>query len=460
MQLHKDGISYYTKTQAVFYSDPGKVTTPPDATLIQSSDWSPWGCNNDEPKQIACDIENCSVLSGGIESITRLAAGRSLDAYLMLNKAPDGTEDLEWVSDTEVLDFLEANEHLRQSYLNLYNAIAYGWGATQFLLSADRGKINRIQTTDISNARLQKRNPSTGLMNNIYLCSDWQVVSNGSDKIKKVPLLEEGWEHEQLQSTKTGYEFAMLHRLLKNGRAYYPTPLHRSAKAWVAIARSVPNIKAAMNKNQLLIKYVILISDTYWTRIHKTWDSYKAEEREKIIKETHDSINNWLTGELNAGKSIIAGKVFDPISNKFVDDITINVVDDAFKDGKMLPDSAAANKEILFSMFANPAIFGGNLLADGTSGGSGSGSDIREATLVLLELLHPERTNNLRIYNLIKNYNGWSKRLEIARSVFAVTDAAPNNQRTKSITPRLVFRYSSAVLTTLDTGKSSKPLTT
>ena len=128
------------------------------------------------------------------------------------------------------------------------------------------------------------------------------------------------------------------------------------------------------------------------------------------------------------------------------------------KDGKMLPDSAAADKQILFSMFSNPAIYGSNLLGDGASGGAGSGSDIREATLVLMNLLQPERTNNLAVLDLVKKYNGWSKRLEVERSIFAVTDTTKTNL-IKKITPRLVWRYSAPVLTTLDKGGSTQPVT-
>ncbi len=143
-----------------------------------------------------------------------------------------------------------------------------------------------------------------------------------------------------------------------------------------------------------------------------------------------------------------------------VDDITITVIDDKIKDGKMLPDNAAADKQILFSMFFNPAIWGGNLLGDGASGGAGSGSDIREATLVLLMLLHPERMQNLTTFNLIKKYNGWSERLEKPRKkIFAINDPNPPSGGAGIIIPRLVFRYSSSILTTLDTGKSTKPIT-
>src|SRR6266542_2369365 len=425
MLIVKDAIGYGTGTQAVFYTDKSaidgkKFNTPSDPYTLDSSQWSYWGDNNDEPANIADDIENCGVLSAGIESETRLAMGKGFDPY----------------------------------------QLGYGFGATQFILSKNRKKINPILATDIYTARLEKK--QNGYINNMYLCADWAnaPANLDNDTIKKINLLTEGYELEQLLNSTTGFEFGILHRLLRNGRGYYPQPLHRSAKAWTTISRSIPAIKNAINKNQMIIKYLIVIADTYWQRVFTNWTNQTPQEREDAMNSKYNDINDFLTGEINAGKSIMAGKYFDPFSKTMVDDITITVIDDKIKDGKMLPNNAAADKQILFSMFFNPAIWGGNLLGDGASGGAGSGSDIREATLVLLMLLHPERMQNLTTFNLIKKYNGWSERLEKPRNkIFAINDPNPPSGGAGIIIPRLVFRYSSSILTTLDTGKSTKPIT-
>ena len=188
------------------------------------------------------------------------------------------------------------------------------------------------------------------------------------------------------------------------------------------------------------IKYLVSINSDYWKRIHLKWDNYTPEERTRIITEKYNKIDQFLTGAGNAGKSIISSHFVDPLSGKEVKDITIEPLVDTQRDGKLLPDSAAADKQIMFSMFLNPAIWGGNLLGDGASGGAGSGSDIREAFLVQLMLMEQERRMNLKVFNLVKRYNGWSARIE-------------GNNGEKG---RLVFRYKSGLLTTLDTGKSTK----
>jgi hypothetical protein len=460
----KDGIGYHVGAKAAFYTD-GKILTgtPPLPIYNSSAPWAFWGLDNREPQEISDDILNTPVLSAAVKATARLAVGKGLDVFLLTNKKADGTEELEWVDDSEVNDWLEDNQHFLYSYNNIRNQVGYGWSATQFVLNKALNKINRIKATDVATARLEKMD-SAGFIPNMYLCGDWSLAPAGyqADKMRKIPLLRETYELQDLQDSPQA-EFAILHRLLENGRLYYPTPAHRSARAWVRISRSIPRFKNAINENQMHIKYLIHISPTYWERVNPEWKSptYTPQQKLAFMAQKYDEISSFLTGTENAGKTIISGKYMDPFSKEMINDIDIEVIDDKLKDGKMLPDSAAADKQILFSMMFNPSIWGGNLLADGASGGAGSGSDIREATLVLMMLLHPERMSNLRTLDIVKRFNGWSKRLEVKRDVFAVSNNGSNTAALskKTIQPRLVFRYSSSLLTTLDTGKSTAPTT-
>lgn len=434
--LVKDEIAYGVHTGAVFYNPGSNRVTQPNDKSFNNAAWSIWGDDNLEPDRMKDDIENCGVLSGVLEVKARMAIGKGLDPFILTHVDADGTETLEYVNDSEIIEWLDKNKTFLYSYSNMYNMIAYGWGATQFVLSRDRKKINRIAATDINTTRLEKKNPTTGFINNIYLCADWSTAPAiyDADKIKRVQVLLEGYELEDLQDSNSGKEFCVLHRLLKNGNIYYPKPLWKAAQAWVDVTRAIPEMKNALHDHVINAQYVIIISETYWKRIHKKWDSYTPEQRQEVIASKNKEINDFLAGHKNAGKSITAGRYYDPLSKQYENDIAITVLDDKMKDGKLLPDSAAADKQIAFANFFNPAIFGGNLLGDGASGGAGSGSDIREAYLVQLMLMHQERMLNLDVFNLVKYYNGWQKKYA-----------------NKGL---LTFRYKTEVLKTLDSGGS------
>lgn len=465
--ITKEGIGYSTRTKAAYIlpsgagADGKKFSTPVARDINLSRAYADWGSNNDLPVKMAKDIEECGVLSAALDAKARIAVGKGPLPFLLVNVDKEGKEDLEFVDDPEIHDWLELNDSFGYSINSMYDRCAYGWSPLQLLLSRNRKKINRIKRTDVVTARLEKKDKVTGLINNLYLSADWECNPPvDSDQVKKIPILEEGGEFFDLQERTGGYEFAIINRQLRNGRGYYPPPLWYSAKRWVDIAKGVPAMKTAMFNNQMTIKYLVTISARYWTRIHTQWDTYTPEKKKEIMDAKLDEIDKYLAGSENQYKSIFSQSYIDPVTKTEIPDIKIEVLDDKVKDGKLLPDSAAANSEILFAIMINPALMGAGQPGGPYSQNAG-GSNIRESYLTQVMLLEWERRDNARIFNIIKQFNGWSERLEVERpsvSMAVTPDAPPTGApgTEKKMKPRLVFRYPSGVLTTLDTGKSTK----
>jgi len=406
--------------------------------VITSNPWSPWGQQNDMPVSIGRHMDNCSVLNSGIDTKARIAIGKGLRPFKLVNVDPlTGEETLEFCNDPEILDFLEENQEYNYAYALTRDGLAYGWDHTTLLFNRGRTRINRFERTDIATCRLEKANPKTGIIEHTYQCQDWQSGhSYNTDTHVKLPLLRPGREKDDLLQRTDGYEFAFINRSVSNLRYYYPLPIWWAAKIWVEIAQEIPLYKKSAYKNQMSVKYLICISSKYWDNNIPNYGRMSAEEKKGARDVKLDEIDKYLVGSPNAHKSIFCTTEIDAATGKEIKDIQIEVLDDKMKDGKMLPDSAAADKQVMFAIQMNPALNGSNLLSDGASGGGGSGSDIREAFLVQLMLNEFERRKAARLFQLIKHVNGWQARY-------------PSNQ--------LVFRYPSSVLTTLDTGKSTKP---
>jgi hypothetical protein len=457
-----DGIGYSSRTQAAYIvptgaaADGKSFSIPKEKLSTSSRPWSDWGDNNNLPASMACDIEKCGVLNAALDAKPRIAVGKGLQPFLLLNVDKEGKEDLEFVNDSEIHDFLEFNDSFNFSLNSIYDRCGFGWNTLQLLLSRNRQKINRIKRTDVVTARLEKKDDN-GQINNLYLCHDWDLVpAVDSDYLKKVPILEEGAEYFDLIGRATGFEFAIINRQMRNGRGYYPPPLWYSAKGWVDVAKSIPQFKIALFRNQITVKYLVTISQSYWTRIHRLWDSYTPEKKLEVMNNKLDEIDKYLSGIDNQYKSIFSTSYIDPVTKQEIPDIKIEVLDDKVREGKLLPDSAAANSEILFANCVNPALVGAGQ-PGGAYANNAGGSNIRESFLVQIMLLEAERRDNAKVFNIIKNYNGWSKRLEVERNVFAATPVGNTATLTPvKMKPRLVFRYPSGLLTTLDTGKSTK----
>ena len=468
-----EGIGFGSHSGSIFkaldipgYGPEGSAAAQPPAVRDYSTTmWSPWGSDNLQPVTMADHIEHCGVLFAALDAKARIAAGGGVDVFFKMD-VQDGKEQLEWCSDKEIQDWLDENNMYETQKELAYDATAYGWNAGTMILNRGRDRINKIRRLDVYEARLAKRTAAQRFSSDLFLCSDWATGGTSYDTSKhvRIPLLQDGNEYNDLteRTASNVFEFAFTNRLRRNGRQYYPMPLWFANEAWVKVVRSIPAYKNAIFKNQIVLRYVVTIHPQYWADNVKDWITIGLDpvKRQTAQKAVYDRIDQWLAGENNAGKSLFNGGFFEKATGKFVPYIQVEAIDDKFKDGKLLPDSAAGNSEILFATMINPALMGAGQPGGPYSNNAG-GSNVRESYLVQMMLMDAERKMNTRMMNVVKKFNGWSSRLEVAtnRTITSTGLDGQTQSTTSSVVPRLVFRFQSNLLTTLDTGKSTKPET-
>lgn len=447
--LSGDYIAYGSASGSLFTFN-GKTeevadySNPPIKNEIIISPWAPWTDNNigaltnNMPIEMAQRIRTCGVLSAGLEAKARIAIGTGIKPVFITGIDKDGKEILEFVNDPEICEFMHVNRSYRSSIATIRNLLGYGWSHGRFILTNDGDKIAKYKTDDIVKCRLGRYDATTRKMLNTYIAADWRNIptSCGNDEyVKVIDMLEEGNEYDDLQENIAAgietKEYSIITRGPLNDMVYYPRPLWYSCLNWVNMAIQVPAMKMAMMNNQMTIKYVFTISEQYFRKLDENWDTYSFDERRTRFQEKAAEMDRHLTGTDKAYKSIFTTYSIDPATGANIPDIKIDVIDDKIADGKLLPDSGAANKEILFALMVNPTILGTNTFGGDYSGGAGSGSDIREAALLQTILMEAEREENANIYNIISKINGWDKKYP---------------GRT------LAFRYPALMLTTLDTG--------
>jgi hypothetical protein len=462
----KDGVGVSVKSGAImmangvasYGNDGTPFISPAPPADLDSAPWSKWGNNNLLCAEMADHIENCGVLNA-IEAKARISIGKGLAPYLVVDMKA-GEEVLEYVNDAEINEWLEENNTFKNVLDLSYDKNAFGWNTGSIILNKKRDKINRVRRIDVVTARLEKMNKK-GVIENTYLCNDWAQAagSYNPEKMARLNCLKENYELEDLRKrveAKRGFEFSFINMQRRNGRLYYTLPLWWAARAWVKVVRSIPAFKNAMFTNQIQLKYIITISEKYWPAAFEEWDNLEQKIKDEKVQEKYDEIEKWLTGEDKAYKTLIGGSFFDEVKGVEVPFIKVEVIDDKVKDGKLLPESYAGNTEILFALIMNPALMGAGH-PGGIGGSNAGGSNVRESYLTQLMLMEAERRENANIYNVVKRFNGWDKKHEKEREVFATTSIENTvTLSKKKITPYLVWRYPSGVLTTLDTGKSTK----
>jgi hypothetical protein len=400
--------------------------------------WSPWGQDNLLPQQMIADIESCGILNAIIDGKARFAlCDGMIPAKCSIDKT--GKRVVEKIyDDAEIMDFLETNNHFFQTYGWMKDLCGFGNAAARLIVNKDKSAIATFQRDDISEIRVEKIDPKTKRPPAyLYYSANWDLAMFKEGEDFKLPLLNQSNPLKDLQDQVAAgaVEFAMMFRYPGWGKHYYSVPMWYAAYKWVKIAQGVPEMKAALFQNSMRLKYMVVIYEQYWEDAYDNWQDKSDDERNTARNELYTEIDQCLVGAKNHHKTLfVDGKI--SVDGKPLPYIEVKPIEDASKAGEYLPDSAAANSEIAFSMLFNPAIIGASL-PSGPYTNSQGGSNVRESALMQVIIHELERKQVQRVMNVIKYFNGWN------------------------ITyPGLEFIIPATIMTTLDTGASSKPVVT
>lgn len=428
------------------------VAKPATSTVIEekASKWFiPWGQDNKMPNELVSTIETCGILNGIINSQSRFALGEGT-IWALVRRDEEGKRIVEEiVADSEILDFMEMNNSYHQEFGWMNDLLGIGQGMARYTTNGAGTKITGFQRDDITEMRYAPMNASgvrRGRFDTVYLSAEWDKVKNDKEKrVVAVRHIDEYRSFERLTELAKGgaKEFGLVFKSPTWLKKYYSVPLWYAAKLWVEIAKKVPLMKAALFNHNFRPRYRVVIYPSFWENRYtgngegnKSWEEYTDKERDDRRNEIYDEIESYLIGPDNHGKAIFTDGIVDPATGKIYSEIEIIPIEDPIKDGNMLPDSAAANSEISFSMRYAPAILGASL-PSGPYTNSQGGSSIREATAMQISTLEPERMHVRRNYKLISKFNNWDQLY---------------GKKGLTLEPIIM----STVLTTLDTGAGSK----
>jgi hypothetical protein len=433
-------IAFMDLSAAAQYKPAKDLTPVMSQRQLDTAPWACWGKDNLMPQKMVADISGTGILSGIIDGKTRFALCEGMLPAIVKRDPKTGQRIIEsYVDDEEINMFMDLSDHYTTTFGMMKDQIGLGSGAARLMLNRKMDKVAAMTRADFSQLRFEKMD-TTGKINNVFFAADWDKIRGKADKFLMTrPLLDPFLPVDDLQAKAANKQVE--HVITFNhpswGCSYYPPPLWYAAHKWVEIAQGVPEMKAAMFENSMLIKYVVVIYDQYWADAYPdgAWDEFDEKEKEVKRNALFDDIEKFLIGASNAHKTLFVDGKRDVINGHSWQNIEIKVIDNKTLSGDMLPDAAAANSEIAFSMLFNPAIIGASM-PSGPYTNSQGGSSVRESVLLQIMIHELERRNIARVMNVIKWFNGWATRLK-----------------------GLEFIIQGTALTTLDTGGSTKPVT-
>lgn len=375
-----------------------------------------WGKNNDYPQQVIKEVEKNGTAISALRFSRKAHYGNGL--VLLKNEVSDsGKKDPKVIPLTEVPAI---NDFFRKSQMNRFwketitDLEWFSIGFPEYILSNNYATINRVKRQKTAWCRFEMMNEENGLIEFVYISEKFGKggsVDVTSQYVEKVALIDSYWSADEVReyckaNKITKFIRPIFYPLLD--KAYYPeSEWHAILKSgWLDVANSVPALKKALFANQMTIKFIIEIDENYYKNIYaEDWTRMKVDERKKIRQDLVDSINDSLVGNEKAGKSIQSMK-YTNAEGKQVSALTITAIDDKLKDGIYLPEAAAANSEILVAIGVDATLIGGAGIPGGALG-AGSGSDKREAFLILQALSKTNRETTLEIFEFIQQYNNW-----------------------------------------------------
>lgn len=413
------------------------VTTTKIEVKDKTGEIANWGKNNKYPQEI---VEAMTQSGSGSAALRFLRKAHYGGGVILYDDTPTA-EGKKAIKLLETSSYPEIDAFFKKSQIKKYlkEVIAdLEWFAIcfpEYILSDNYQKITRVKRQKAAWCRFEVANPETGLIENVFISQKFgrESVSVGSAFVSEVPYIDPYWSVDEVKEyCKTNkikkFIRPAFYPLIDEG--YYPSAAWHSIvkNGWLEVANSVPALKKAMFKNQITIKYQIEIDERYFeTKYAPEWKDKKVEDRISIREELINAINDSLTGNEKAAKSIQ--------SMMFVDDkgiqtsaIKITAIDDKLKDGSYLPEAEAANSEVLFALGVDPSLIGAGI--PGGKLGAGSGSDKNAAFNIHQALNKTDREFSLDTLDFVRDYNAWIPKIGIQDTVLTTLDKNPTGTQT------------------------------
>lgn len=371
-------------------------------TLLSELSISPWGPNNLLPNEIKEDIRKTSVLKRALKFRIDAHYGKGVDTF---KKSIEGDKlSFQPFYDPRIDQFLRNSwiSHFQHGLISDWEFFRNIFAV--IITNQDRTRITSIYRQHAMHCRYSRMNEKN-MITDVHV-ADWSNGKINNENVVSIPVLDQYDPLGDLASRKSGHKFVLPIRASEFDNLYYDETFWEPVRAsWLPIACAVPKIRAAIMENQMLIKYHIRIPQAWLKKKEKDLQLDTEEKKKDFLTEFLKRMDDYLTDTENAGKGFISFYGVDPINpGNTMEEWKIDVVDNKLKHEDHLPDSIAANSEILTGIGVDPALIGGQLPGGGEAG---SGSNKREAYWIHQSQIHGDRMYTTRWFDLVAQHNGW-----------------------------------------------------
>lgn len=408
---------------------------------LQKKDYEvvPWGESDDLPLQIINAVYKSPVLTSGHLFNISLGYGMGI---LPCYKEYDANGKLKIIP---VMDNEEINLFFEENDINLFlleqlSDLNFFYNVYPEIILSLENKVVSLKSKEAAFSRVTSMDTKTGKIGFHLYSAQWGLKNPDDTEVSITPMLDYHNPTRDLkirmglmpdEKGKTmqpkDYRFIVPVSFPTPGKFYYQKPYWYSIieSGWYDYAQRIPAFKNALMDNQMSIKYQIELADSYFTDIFNSEGITSDDDKKKRIRKEYDAINAFLSGDENAGKSVISFTRYAP-DGKELRKMKIIPIDTKSPGGEYLEDSEEASNIGSYALGVHPSLIGSSPGKAKTI----NGTEARELFIIKQAMMAPIRDRILKPLYLIKNINGWD--------------------------PKIQFVIPHMELTTLDTGSGSK----
>lgn len=372
--------------------------------------WAMWGKCDDLPTRIRRKLCSVPMAATAIYKLIAMMYGNGI-CYYNTAELQQGTKvqraylpEVEmFLKKNRIIDFLLAQFSDYRYYMNTFSELIFSRDKQQIVglhhLSAEFCRVAKQS----KNMRIEELFFSPQFGDNLGAAPH----HNDIQRLRLFSHIDYNFDRENYVP-RLKKKVAWHSKFPTPGHTYYAYPFWMALfkeDGWLDVATDVPGIIRAMQKNQVTLKYQLLVPESYFKIRHPDWDSYTQKDREKHIGDFVAKLNELLSDTSNQFKSITTIFRDDPSFANSEGKIEIKTIDDKIKTDSWVPSSSAADIQIVHALGLHPSQLG--MSPEGGKIGAGSGSDQRESFNTAIQLNTIDQEIILEPLNFISEYNDW-----------------------------------------------------
>lgn len=442
ISLYKEGYSTYAVLKGgkepVKFNDNSDIVTDKETNAVpvvpkgmkEAIEFVPRGRNNNMMYDIMKKVGTNVTVGSNVEFKNKVIYGDGIMVFKKYRDKDSGKIVKEEVLPEEYPDIFEfiENSNYDQVRLEIANDLSIFYDSyVEYLFDRNTPpRLVQVKAKEAVCSRISKIDEKSRKSEWHGYSAEWN--SGAPSDVIATPLLNRqcplldlktrmGMTPNDDGKKETVKERNFIHNIRINtpGRFYYSRPYWWSvfASGWYDFSSAIPVYKKALIKNQMTIRYIIYIKDTFWDKLYKsnnlTEEKDKTECRKNFLKE----MNDFLSGEENAGKAFVTEFRYDKIKGFEDKDIIITPLANEQIGGEYIEDSEEVSNTICYAMGVHPSIIG----ASPGKGKNINGTEARELFIIEQALMKMFQDATLEPLYFAKAMNGWPKEI-----YFAVTN--------------------------------------